>query len=64
MLPASSILLTRQLDIADEADSALLTYNATADLAGAVAIANNPIGQGITKNMLNSFFEKLDKELI
>ncbi len=59
-----SINATSELDIADEADGALLTYNATADLAGAVAIANNPIGQGITKNTLNSFFEKLDKELV
>ena len=47
-----------------QADGALLTYNASADLAGAVALANNPIGQGITKNTLNSFFEKLDKELV
>jgi carbon monoxide dehydrogenase subunit G len=59
-----SINATSEIDIADEADGSLLTYNATADLAGAVAIANNPIGQGITKNTLNSFFEKLDKELV
>lgn len=59
-----SINATSEIDITDEADGALLTYNATADLAGAVAIANNPIGQGITKNTLNSFFEKLDKELV
>lgn len=59
-----SIDATSEIDIADEAGGALLTYNATADLTGAVAIANNPIGQGLTKSMLKAFFEKLDKELI
>jgi uncharacterized protein len=61
---AGSIDATSEIDIADEADGALLTYNTTADLEGAIALANNPIGQGITKNTLNSFFEKLDKELV
>src|SRR2546421_3560930 len=59
-----SIDATSEINIADEADGALLTYNTIADLAGAVAIANNPIGQGITKNTLNAFFEKLDKEIV
>jgi len=59
-----SIDATSQIDITDEADGALLTYNATADLEGAIAVANNPIGQGITKNSLNSFFEKLDKAIV
>jgi uncharacterized protein len=59
-----SINATSEIDIADEVGGALLTYNASADLAGAVSIANNPIGQGFAKNVLNSFFEKLDKELV
>jgi len=60
---AGSIDATSEIDIADDADGALLTYNANADLSGAIAIANNPIGQGITKNTLNSFFEKLGEVL-
>ncbi len=56
-----SINATGQINITDEPDGALLTYDASADMEGAIAMANNPLGQGITKNSLNSFFEKLDK---
>src|SRR5207237_7127489 len=45
-----AVNVTSQIVITDEADGALLTYNATADLEGPIAVANNPIGQGITKN--------------
>lgn len=58
-----SINATGQINITDEPDGALLTYNATADMEGAIAMVNNPVGQGITKNSLNSFFEKLDKAI-
>ena len=59
-----SINAISQINIQDEHDGALLTYDATADLAGPIAIANNPIGQGITKNSLKSFFAKLDQTII
>ena len=59
-----SINAVSQIIIQDEQDGALLTYDATADLAGPIAIANNPIGQGITKNSLKSFFAKLDQTII
>jgi len=59
-----SINAVSQINIADEADGALLTYDAKADLEGPIAIANNPIGQGITKNSLKSFFEKLEKSIV
>ena len=59
-----SINAVSQINIQDEQDGALLTYDANAELAGPIAIANNPIGQGITKNSLKSFFEKLDKAII
>ena len=59
-----SIHATSQINIVDEADGALLTYNATADLEGPIAIANNPIGQGITKNSLGTFFKNLDKAIV
>lgn len=59
-----SINATSQIVINDESDGAVLTYDATADLEGPIAIANNPIGQGITKNSLKSFFEKLDKAIV
>lgn len=54
---------TSQITIQDEADGALLTYDAQADLEGPIAIANNPIGQNITKNSLKSFFEKLEQSI-
>jgi carbon monoxide dehydrogenase subunit G len=51
------------ITIADQADGSLLSYNATADLKGIIAIADNPIGQPIVKASLNSFFKNLDKAL-
>jgi uncharacterized protein len=59
-----SINATSQINITDGPDGALLTYNATADLEGPIAIANNPIGQGITKNSLKTFFEKLEHAIV
>ncbi len=59
-----SVSATSQISIQDEPGGAVLTYDAMADLAGPIAIANNPIGQGITKNSLKSFFEKLDKAIV
>jgi uncharacterized protein len=59
-----SINATSHINIKDEADGALLTYNATADLEGPVAIANNPIGEGVTKNSLGTFFKNLDKAIV
>ncbi|HTK08273.1 MAG TPA: SRPBCC domain-containing protein [Ktedonobacteraceae bacterium] len=52
-----------QIDLTDEADGALLSYNASAELEGPVAIANNPLSQGIVKKSLSSFFENLEKSL-
>ncbi len=52
-----------QIDLADEVDGALLNYQASAELEGPVAIANNPLSQGIVKKSLNSFFENLAKTL-
>ena len=59
-----SVNAVSQINIADEVDGALLTYDANADLEGPIAIANNPIGQGITKNSLKTFFEKLEKSIV
>jgi len=52
-----------KISIADEAGGALLSYDAKADLEGMIAVADNPIGQPIVKNSLNSFFKNLDKAL-
>ncbi len=53
-----------QINIRDEADGALLSYDAKADLEGPIAIANNPIGEGITRNSLGTFFKNLDKAIV
>jgi len=58
-----SVSAVSQITIMDQPDGALLTYNANADLEGPIAIANNPIGQTITKNSLKSFFDKLEKAI-
>ena len=52
-----------EVNLADEADGALLSYNANADLEGPVSIANYPLGQGIVKNSLSSFFKNLEKAI-
>ncbi len=59
-----SVNATSQIRLTDEADGALLTYDANADLAGPIAIADNPIGRGITNNSLGTFFKNLDKAIV
>ena len=58
-----SVDATANLNIADEAEGALLTYTADAELGGAIAVADNPIGRGIVNNTLGSVFQNLDKAL-
>src|SRR5581483_3134133 len=58
-----SINAVSQINLKDEADGALLSYDANADLEGPIAIANNPLGQGITNNSLGTFFKNLDKAI-
>ena len=58
-----SVNAVSQITIQDQPGGALLTYDANADLEGPIAIANNPIGQTITKNSLKSFFDKLEKAI-
>ena len=56
-----SVNATSQIIIIDEPDGALLTYDAKADLEGPIALADNPLGHGITKKSLGTFFTNLDK---
>lgn len=58
-----SINALAQVSLVDEADGALLTYNGNAELEGLVASVNNPIGQGIFKSSLSSFFKNLEKNI-
>lgn len=55
--------LTCQVNLADEADGSMLSYNANAQLEGLVAVVDNPIGQGIAKGKLAEFFKNLEKEV-
>lgn len=57
-----SVDATANINIADEAGGALVTYDANADLSGAIAIAGT-VGKPIVNNTLNSVFENLDKAL-
>ena len=59
-----SVNAVSQINLSDENDGALLSYNANADLDGPIALANNPIGQGMTKNTLGTFFKNLDKAIV
>jgi carbon monoxide dehydrogenase subunit G len=58
-----SINAVSQITLTDEADGALLAYNANAELEGLVASVNNPVGQGIVKNSLNNFFKNVEKSI-
>ncbi len=58
-----SVNAISQISLTDEADGAALSYNANAELSGAAALANNPIGEGAAKNMLGTFFKNLDKTI-
>lgn len=59
-----SVDATANLNIVDEADGALLTYDANAELSGGIAIADNPIGKPIVSRTLNTVFENLNKTLV
>ena len=59
-----SINALSNINILDEADGAVLKYDANADLSGPIAIANNPIGESFTKGSLGSFFKSLDKAIV
>ena len=50
------------INIADEAGGALVTYDANAELSGAIAVAGT-VGKPFVNNTLNSVFENLDKVL-
>jgi uncharacterized protein len=58
-----SVNALSQINLVDEADGAVLSYNANADLSGPIALANNPIGEGAAKNTLGTFFKNLDKTI-
>ncbi len=58
-----SVNAISQINLSDEADGTTLSYNANAELSGAAAFANNPIGEGAAKNMLGTFFKNLDKTI-
>jgi hypothetical protein len=58
-----SVNAVSKISLVDEADGALLTYDADAQLEGLVAVADNPIGRPILKNSLASFFKNLEKAL-
>jgi uncharacterized protein len=59
-----SVHAVSQINLTDENDGTLLSYNANADLEGPIAIANNAIGEGMTKNTLGTFFKNLDKAIV
>lgn len=52
-----------QINITDEPGGAVLAYDANAELEGPVAMANNPIGQGVVKNTLGTIFKNLDNAI-
>ncbi len=58
-----SVNAVSQINLSDEANGTTLSYNADAELSGAAALANNPIGEVAAKNMLGSFFKNLDKTI-
>ncbi|HEY0756480.1 MAG TPA: SRPBCC domain-containing protein [Ktedonobacteraceae bacterium] len=58
-----SVDAVANINIADDADGSLVTYDANADLSGAVAVAGT-VGKPLVNNTLNTIFENLDKALV
>jgi carbon monoxide dehydrogenase subunit G len=58
-----SVNANAQIQIADDAGGSLLSYEANAELEGAISVVDNPIGRPVVNNGLNNFFKNLDKEL-
>jgi carbon monoxide dehydrogenase subunit G len=58
-----SVNAVSQINFTNEADGTTLSYNANAELSGAAAFANNPLGEGAAKNLLGTFFKNLDKTI-
>jgi Uncharacterized conserved protein len=58
-----SINADAKINLADEADGTLLSYDATAELSGPAAMADNFIGQTALKGALGNFLKSLDKEI-
>ena len=59
----ASVNADAKITLADEADGTLLSYDATAELGGVAAAADNFIGQTALKSALNNFLKSLDKEI-
>lgn len=57
-----SVDATANINIADEADGARVTYDANAELGGPIAVAGT-IGKPFVNSTLNTVFENLDKAL-
>jgi carbon monoxide dehydrogenase subunit G len=57
-----SVDATANINITDEADGALVTYDANAELSGPIAIAST-VGKPIVNSTLSSVFQNLDKVL-
>jgi len=52
---------TCKINLTDDANGSVLAYDATAKLEGLIAVANNPLGQGVVKGKLAEFFKNLEK---
>ena len=59
-----SVDATANINIADDADGSLVTYDAKAELGGPIAVVDNPIGKPFVNGTLSSVFENLDKTLV
>lgn len=59
---AGTVDATANINIADQVDGALVTYDANAELSGPVAIAGT-VGKPVVNNVLNTVFDNLDKAL-
>jgi uncharacterized protein len=57
-----SVDATANINIADQADGSLVTYDANADLSGPIAVAAS-VGKPIVNSTLSSIFDRLDKVL-
>jgi carbon monoxide dehydrogenase subunit G len=59
----NNIQATLSIDLAPDGGGTLLTYQATAQLSGPVAMADNPVVKPILQGQLNQFFSNFEKQV-
>ena len=59
-----SVMTVTRLTLQDATDGTHLNYETTIDLKGPIAVASNPLFQGMAKHSLKTFLKRLNARLV